>query len=228
MPFIFDNLTASIIAATVLLIISSIQVRSGRQEVARTAQRLVQNRAQEATSWLEEDLGRIGQNMTSGQSAVGKLEPYHEDPDGDREKWLTKTFSFQRDSIAPGGGPGGDSGGDRWRIETRYRIGADGQISFGGKTAGGNATPVYSLTRERRKKRVGSGGWSSWRQEGRIEPLEYFDVDLLDRNARPTEVMSEVESIRIRFSVVAPFQNDMIDIPASRANVVMAQYRTED
>lgn len=219
MPFIFDNLTATVIAATILLILASIQVRSGQQEVAQTAQRLAQNRAQEATDWLEQDLDRIGQNMPPSQSAVSRLESYHEDPDGDREKWLTKTFSFQRDSIA--------TGGDRWRIETRYRVGDDGQVTFGGETTGGEATPVYSLTRERRRKRVGDGGWSSWRKGGQVEPLEYFDVDLLDQNGRPTEATSEAESVRIRFSVVAPFQNDKISVPASRTNVVIARYRDD-
>ncbi|WP_251954869.1 hypothetical protein [Salinibacter ruber] len=218
MPFVFDNLTATVIASVVLLVLANIQLRTERQEVAQTAQQVAQSRAQEATDWLEEDLGRIGQNMVSGQSAADRPEPYHGSPESDTEKWLTKEFSFRRDSISR---DSISAGGNRWRIETRYRIQEQKTVSIDGKPS-----PVYGLVRERRKRQVGNGGWSEWEKRGEINSLEYFDVDLLDRNSQPTMALGQAKSIRIRFSVVPPFQNDEMAFSASRSNVVVASYRT--
>ena len=215
MPFVFDNLTATVIASAVLLVLANIQLRTERQEVAQTAQQVAQSRAQEATDWLEEDLGRIGQNMVSGQSAADKPEPYSRSSESSTKKWLTKEFSFRRDSIT--------AGTARWRIETRYRTYKQRTVLIEGKSS-----PVYGLTRERRKRQVGNGGWSDWKKGGEINSLEYFDVDLLNQNSRPTKVLGEAESVRIRFSVVAPFQNEEMAFPASRSNVVMASYPTGD
>ena len=217
MPLIFDNLTASVIAATVVLILSSIQMRATQQRVAQTSQRIVQQRSRVATEWLEEDLERIGQNMTSGQDALEEPEPYHDDPENDSEEWLTEKFVFRRDSVATGEGI--------WRIEIRYQVKSQGTMSVEGEE-----TPIYRLVRKRRQKELDGGSWSEsdWVQNGRIESLEYFDVDLLDRNAQATTTLSQVQSVRIRFSVVAPFQNEEMAFPASRTNVVVARYPLAD
>ena len=210
MPFIFDNLTASVIAATVVLILSSIQMRATQQRVAQTSQRIVQQRSRVATEWLEEDLERIGQNRTSGQDALDEPESY------DSEEWLTEKFVFRRDSVATGGGI--------WRIEVWYKVESQGTMSVEGEE-----TPIYRLVRKRRQKELDGGSWSEsdWVQNGRIESLEYFDVDLLDRNAQDINP-GQVQSVRIRFSVVAPFQNEEMAFPASRTNVVVARFPLAD
>ena len=215
MPLIFDNLTASVIAATVVLILSSIQMRTTQQRVAQTSQRIVQQRSRVATEWLEEDLERIGQNMTSDQDALDEPEPYHDDPENDSEKWLTEKFVFRRDSVATGEGI--------WRIEVRYKVESQGTMSVEEEE-----TPIYRLVREWRQKELDGGNWSDWTQGGKIESLEYFDVDLLDRNAQATTTRSQVQSVRIRFSVVAPFQNEEMAFPASRTNVVVAWFPLAD
>lgn len=211
MPLIFDNLTASVVAATVVLILSSIQMRATRQRVAQTSQQIVQQRSRVATEWLEEDLERIGQNMTSDQDALEEPEPYYDDPDDDSEEWLTKEFVFRRDSVA--------TGGNIWRIEVRYQVKSQGTMSVEGEE-----TPIYRLVRKWRQKKLDGGSWSDWVQSGRIESLEYFDVDPLDRNAQVVSTLSQVQSVRVRFSVVAPFQSEEMTFPASRTNVVVARY----
>ena len=215
MPLIFDNLTASVIAATVVLIFSSIQMRATQQRVAQMSQRIVQQRSRVATEWLEEDLERIGQNMTSSQDALEQPEPYH-DPENnsDSEEWLTEKFVFRRNSVA--------NGGDIQRIEVRYKVESQGTMSVEGKKI-----PIYRLVRKWRREDGESWSESDWVQNGRIESLEYFDVDLLDRNAQET-TPSQVQSVRIRFSVVAPFQNEEMAFPASRTNVVVARFPLAD
>jgi len=213
MAFLLDNLTASVIAGTVILILGSMQMRATNQRVAQQSQQIMQNRARELTTWLERDLARVGENMTGDEEAIEPPEPFYPNPDPDNEtqKWVTEKFVFERDSI--------ESGTLR-RVETKYLIDA-----VDTREIDGEEKSVYQLTR---KWRIddGNGNWSGWEEEGgSAAGLEYFEVDLLDRNALPTNNLDEVKSIRVRFSVAAPFQNEELSFPASRANVVVGRYR---
>jgi hypothetical protein len=104
-------------------------------------------------------------------------------------------------------------------VETRYLIDA-----VDTREIDGEKKSIHQLTREWRID-DGNGNWSDWEEEGSAADLEYFEVDLLDRNGIPTDSLDEVKSIRVRFSVAAPFQNKELSFPASRANVVVGRYR---
>ena len=212
MAFLLDNLTASVIAGTVILILGSMQMRATNQRVAQQSQQIMQNRARELTTWLERDLARVGENMTGDEEAIEPPEPFYPpDPDNETQEWVTEEFVFERDSI--------ESGTLR-RVETRYLIDA-----VDTREIDGEEKSVYQLTREWRID-DGNGNWSDWEEEGgSAAGLEYFEVDLLDRNALRTDNLDEVKSIRVRFSVAAPFQNEELSFPASRANVVVGRYR---
>ena len=210
MQFLFDNLTATVIAMTVLLILASMQMRATRQQVAQTSQNIVQRQAGQLTTWLEEDLGRIGRNMSDDEVAFEKLE------DSDQQKWITEEFVFEHEET------------DGTVVRVRYLVestGSSREIDMGGTT---KSVELYQLTRE--KKVVGETGWQA--KGGSIPALEYFDVDLLDRNAEPVSdpVSNEddVRSVRVRFSLVAPYQNEELAVPASRTNVVIARYPLGD
>ena len=90
---------------------------------------------------------------------------------------------------------------------------------------------MFQLTRERK---VGSDPWES--AGARATALEYFDVDMFNKNAQlvedPVKKLQAnpdtVRSVRIRFSVVPPFQNDQLPVSASRTNTVVAQYLPAD
>lgn len=209
MQFLFDNLTASVIAGTVLLILASMQMRATQQRVAQTSQDIVQRQAGQLTTWLEEDLGQIGKNMSDDETAFEA--PVHSD-----EEWLTEEFVFEHEEF--------DSTGAVDTVRVRYLVestGASREIYTGGTT---ETIELYQLTRE--KKVVGETGWQA--KGGSGPALEYFDVDLLDRNAEPVSnpVSNEgaVRSVRVRFSLVAPYQNEELAFPASRTNVVVARY----
>jgi hypothetical protein len=209
MQLLFDNLSASIIAMTVLLIFASMQMRVTQQRVAQVSQNTVQSQAAQLTSWLEEDLGRIGKNMSGDETAF-------EAPVDSDQEWLTEEFVFEYEEI--------DSTGVIDTVRVRYRVestGSSREIYTGGTT---ETVDLYRLTRE--KKVVGETGWQE--RGGSAPALEYFDVDLLDRNAEPVSnpVSNEnaVRSVRVRFSLVAPYQNEELAFPASRTNVVIARY----
>jgi hypothetical protein len=204
MQFLFDNLTATVIAMTVLLILASMQMRATQQRVAQTSQNIIRDQAGQLTTWLEEDLGQIGKNMNDDETAF-------EEPVNSGQKWITEKFVFEHEET------------DGTVVRVRYLVestGSSREIDMGGTT---KSVELYQLTRE---KKVGGGGWQA--KGGSIPALEYFDVDLLDRNAdtlsAPVAHEDSVRSVRVRFSLVAPYRNKELAVPASRTNVVIARY----
>jgi Tfp pilus assembly protein PilE len=186
MAFLYDNLTATVIAMTVVLILAAIQVRATQQNVAQTSRHIVKSQAQTLASWMEDDLEQLGENMTADGIAFDA--PQKEDSEWAPGGWITREFSFYRDSSDV-------------RLETRYEI-----DSTGTQTVDGETRTLYEL------KRYHEGF-----QDGESSPtLGYFDVDMLDRNAdviaNPATNRDSVRSIRVQFSVVAPYQNREMSI----------------
>ena len=214
MTLIYDNLISTVIAMTVILILASVQLRATKQDVAGTAHYVMKQSTKQLSSWLQEDLGKIGKNMSGESVPVDTMVVAV----GDSAKWLTKKFVFERDSI--------ETGGNRVTVKVRYDV-----QKTGTRTIEGEERDVFQLTRERK---VGSNSWES--AGGSAAALEYFDVDMLDKNAEPvkdpvTKLQTDpdtVRSVRIRFSVVPPFQNDQLPVSASRTNTVVAQYLPAD
>lgn len=211
MPLIYDNLVSMVIATTVTLILASVQLRAMKHQVAGTAHYVMTQRATQLSSWLQDDLARIGKNQAGGDTPIDTLIVPTDDSTA---QWLTTQFVFERDSISPSG--------NTVPVKVRYDIQPTGTRSIAGKTR-----PVYQLDRDRK---VGASAWTS--TGGSAAELGYFDVDLLNKNATPVEnpqthLQSHpdtVRSVRVRFSVLPPFQNDQLPIATSRANTVVASY----
>lgn len=186
MPFIYDNLIATVISMTVLLILASIQTEATQVNTARTSRNAVKAQAHQLATWMEEDLADMGKNMQVGEAAF-------ENPQ-DSTQWHTVRFTFKHDSLLAGGGT--------VRVKTRYDL-----EKTGTRTVDGNTETLYEVQRSRK---VGSDPWKSKGQS--TANLEYFEVNLLDKDGSPVTNpkanRDEVESIRVRFSVIAPFQND--------------------
>ena len=214
MTLIYDNLISTVIAMTVILVLASMQLRATKQQVATTAHYVMKQRTTQLSSWLQEDLGKIGKNMSGESVPVDTMVVAV----GDSAKWLTKKFVFERDSI--------ETGGNRVTVKVRYDV-----QKTGTRTIEGEERDVFQLVRERK---VEPDPWKS--AGGSAATLEYFDVDLLNKDAVRVEnpeqhleaVPDTVRSVRIRFSVLPPFQNDQLPVAASRTNTVVAQYLPAD
>ena len=215
MTLIYDNLISTVIAMTVILVLASMQLRTTKQQVATTAHYVMKQRTTQLSSWLQEDLGKIGKNVKGDSVSVDTLVVPNDDSTA---TWRTEQFVFERDSI--------ETGGNRVTVKVRYDIQPTGT-----RTIGGEERDVFQLTRERK---VGSNSWES--AGGSAATLEYFDVDMLNKDAVRVEnpeqhleaVPDTVRSVRVRFSVLPPFQNDQLPVAASRTNTVVAQYLPAD
>lgn len=193
MHFIYDNLTATIIASTVTLILINMQIQASKKNISKTSRYVVKQQAQTFASWMEKDLARIGQNMNPEDETPIEEPQYTTIGDGVRH---TTKFTFYRNKIDD------DNGGEDdnlTRVTTRYRV----------KKVEDEPRNQYQLIRQ--TKTQGGGGWSD--DDGRSSPtLGYFQLDLLDRNAQrvtsPVSNFGDVEMIRVRFSAYPPFQNE--------------------
>lgn len=215
MTLIYDNLISVVVATTVTLILASVQLRATKDRVAGAAHYMMTQRATQLSSWLQEDLARIGKNNSDDGVPIDTLIVPSDDSTA---QWLTNRFVFERDSISPAG--------NTVQIKVQYDI-----QNTGTRTVDGEETDVYRLVRTRK---IGTNPWVP--AGGSAAALKYFDIDLLNKNAEPVEnpgthLQSHpdtVRSVRVRFAVLAPFQNDRLRVSSSRANTVVARYRPAD
>lgn len=200
MPFIYDNLIATLIGMTVVLILSSIQMAAMQNNTSRTSRNMVNTQAQQLANWLEEDLSRIGQNMSPDAVPYGEpMGPGGSDPDWSAD-WHTTEFSFEYKN---------DKGD---RIEVKYKLVETSE------TAVIEGQDDVTLARLERFEGL-SGKPKSL--EGEATNLGYFKIDLLDEQREPGATGDDAELVRARFSVLAPFQSEnTIPRRARRAVVV--------
>ena len=186
MHFIYDNLTATIIALTTTLLLLNIQSQATQSNVAQTARNMAKHRAQTFASWLEKDLGRLGANIDQDERIPFDSPETTQMEGGTR---LTEQFTYYRDRTEEDNG--------ETRIATRYQV----------EKVTDKPRDLYQLTRTTKE---GAGSWSD--KNGSSSPtLGYFQIDMLDRDAdlvsSPKSNFDQVETIRVRYSIVPPFEN---------------------
>jgi hypothetical protein len=204
---LLDNLTASVIATIVILILLSMQTRATQQRAVRMSQETAQRQSRRLTDWLEKDLERIGDNLSDDEIAFRKP----------KETADMIKFTFDRGVI--------QSDGTIDTVKTRYLVEPTGESRT--VYAGDQKKEVELWRFVRKTKQVGSGmGWQV--DGGGISNLSYFDVDLLNGNAEavenPVANESEVRSVRVRFSLVGPYRTRDIIPSMASSNVVVAPY----
>ncbi len=206
MIFLYDNLTATVIGATVLLVLLVSMQRLTEVQIERTATYMVKKQANEFATWMEEDLLKMHENVSEEEHPV----PFS-DPEYDSEGLLTTDFIFRQDSTDYSVNPP-----ESREIHVRYRLEQVGQRELSGEmidvyqlsrytcdaTSGGNCNPNSS---------------SHWTLDGEsTDLLSYFRVDMLDRDAQPVANPASTEAnnpgtirnSRIRFAMVTPFETE--------------------
>jgi len=208
MQFIYDNIVATIIATTVTMILVTIQLRAMQTNVAKTSRNIVKQEAENFASWLEDDLEDMGANIDQDEEVAYEAPVDSSLTDSTS---MTTAFTFYRDSLA-------NNGQDTVRVATRYRV-----RKKGAREVDGESEDLFQLIR---KQKIGGGPWATVDVKGASVPaLGYFDIDLLDRNANvvasPVSNDDQVHSTRVRFSVVAPFQNKRTTLPVTHVGSVL-------
>lgn len=205
MPVLFDNLIASVVAGTVLLMLVSIQMQATNTGIANTARYAALNEAQTIATWLEEDLQAMGRNRGEGETVFDIV------PDGERmQSNYSPTGTVLRrlsDSTALTFHYEGTAGND---TTITYAL-----EEAGTRTISDTTRTVFEL--RRLKNGIQSGG------SGAV--LGYFDLHFTNQDAEPVPNPSankgEIRAIRAQFSVLAPFQNEETTLPEIHRMVVV-------
>src|SRR5690625_528170 len=183
---IFDNLNAILIGSTDILVLVAMQMRMAEMSVEQTANYRMKRQAMDLTTWMEDDLLLMGQNLPSGTTAYANPK----DSSG-----ITLGFEFYRDSVAVVGGTL-----DTMRITTRYELFKTGVHQTEKDT-------VDSFRLERWGQ-MGSGPWV--REGGSSALLSHLKLESLDRDALPVSDPvahpSQVRNTKVSFHMVTPFE----------------------
>lgn len=198
MPFLYDNLIATAVSMTVLLLLVTIQLRATRSSTAQTARQVALSHAETMASWLEEDLESMGRNFDDTPFQDPTTSPARHVTDDAPTGASLAELTFFRRSLA----------GDTTTI--RYSVQETDSMTIKGKRR-----PVYQVTRRRNGTRDG----------GSAGDLGYFDIRFLGRNANPisdpVNNTEDIRAIRAQFSVVLFAQNREVTIAEVHRMIVV-------
>lgn len=183
MTFLYDNMLATVVSMTVLLILVSIQMRATSTNVAQTSRNATLNQARILATWLEEDVKVMGQHMEEENPFEAPTRSPNTSSPTDS---TLDAFSFSYYE---------NEGGAKTTIE--YLLSESDTMQVDGEQR-----ILYNL--ERQRNGVVEGGGPA--------TLGYFDVQFVGRNAgpvsNPIQNEEDIRAVRVHFSVVMPFQND--------------------
>lgn len=184
MIFIYDNLTASILAATVVLILTSVQMRTTELRANQSFRNSALKQAKTFATWIEEDLESMGRHVDDGET-VFAVEDRISNAQSPTDSTLKGLTFYYRNA----------EGGSKTTLD--YEISATNTLSVDG-----TKRTLYELTRQ--KGGIKSGGSPA--------TLGYFDLHFIgptaERVSSPAANREKIEALRVHFSVVPSVQND--------------------
>lgn len=195
MIFLYDNLTATVIGAMVLLIVLASTQRLNEVMVERTATYTVKSQAQQMATWLEDDLLFMGRNMSRDDLAITALDT--------NAVGITTDFTFVYDSLQVV-----SDDIDTLQVQVRYELDEVGTRTLGKGTSSERVLPVYAMQRYR------TVGAEAEQPDGQSNDLlSYLRIDLLNRDTRSIEDPfsvdpRDVRNTRLRFAMVTPYESD--------------------
>jgi len=184
MPFLYDNMVATVIAMTVVLILISIQMRASSSNLARSGRNQALNEAKTMAAWIEEDLESMGKNIKKSETIFPALSRQASDHSPTGAVLQDLAFQYRATKSGPD-------------TTVSYRV-----TDAFTKTVQGEDRTLYQLNRETDGSPTGGSGAT----------LGYFDVHFLGPTAgritSPNANRDKIEAVRAHFSVISPFQSD--------------------
>ncbi len=203
MQFLLDNLSSLLIGGVVFMIMLVTQMGAFGLNVEETAMYASRKQMSVFTSWLEQDLTLIGQNLRTETSRLD-APIQRSDSSLTAAEQSTALFQFSRDTLRTN-----DVGTlDTIRVFTRYRL-----VNVNTATIGEDSTvQVFGLTRGTQGQQVANGQAAldedEWlEQGGSPSTLTFFRIEMYGANGRPTTASADAEFIRVRFSILPPHEN---------------------
>jgi hypothetical protein len=214
MIFIFDNMVASIIVATLFFALAATQLRVQETGIAQVSSHAAKTKALTLGQWLDEDIISLGEDIPDNSArfdepSTSTFDIYRLNDEGDAEAatvTYTTEWRFYSDAIV---------GGVQQRRATRYwTVPVDSiEVEVGDETYW---HPLFQLHRA-----VSPWGAlaptlalapSAFTEDGRsASTLSLFRIQLLDNEGDPfpagyIDVADEASYVRVDFSMVPEFE----------------------
>lgn len=171
---LFDNITAMIIAGSVLVIMLAMQQQAQRVAVERTLNYVGTRQSIDLGRWVQEDLANIGAGVAGNQQAL--------DVPRVNAEGLTREFTFQRKLTADAAAP----------VQVRYTLELVDSVDV--RRSGGTETVrLYQL------RRVADG-----HTDGESAPrLTDFKIELLDSRGDEAASAQAARYVRVQFASIS-------------------------
>lgn len=199
MAFIYDNLVATVVSLTVVLILASIQMDATSMRASNNSRDVAITQAETFGAWMEEELSRVGRNLDENPITAFDTEEDERAPTGS----VTKEFAFRYAAF--------DDGGNRTEQEVTYRLCDTGEDQEVHTRDGIVSRDLLQLRRresgsEKDPEDLCDAPSSS---DGDSPPaLGYFHVQRLRASLKPAPTQEQTELLRVKYSVIAPFQGE--------------------
>jgi len=191
MQLIFDHLTATLLAVTIIMALAATQLRVQQSGVEQVSAHAAKVKALTLSEWLEDDITSLGANF--GQN-LSRFELPEQDLHDNTVLWV-----FYSDSLL-------DDGSLRRHL-TRYLLEEVDEI----ETASGTRA-LYQLERQTASTPVINGvaqpvSGAAWAEDGRsVSTLSTFRIGLVARNGTATTDVEASDFIRVQFAMVPEFE----------------------
>lgn len=189
MWIIWDNLTASIIVATVVLLLLAARQRMIEVQIEQTSNLIIRTSTDDFMTWMEDDLDRMGDFLTANENPlielVEKTYIAYEGSDTTAVNYV-ESIAFTADTL-----------------DVRYQLADSSRRNVNGKS-------LMTFTFNRYESDV-VGGTFGTDPVGSISiPVSDFRVDFLDSTgaviANPLAVPGgTIKNTRVRIAVVTPY-----------------------
>jgi len=192
MAFIYDNLVATVISMTVLLILASIQMDATSMNASNNSRNVAITQAETFGAWMEEELSRVGRNLDEGTSPISALET--EEMERSPSGSVTTEFTFRYATF--------DDEGTRTVQEVTYRLcdtDRDREVHTGD---GIISRDLFQLRRQ------GDCSGSASSEGESPSTLGYFHVQRLRASLKSANTQEQTELLRVKYSIIAPFQGE--------------------
>ncbi len=195
---IYDNITATMIAGTIILLLMAMQLRVTRLSIEQTATYMTKKYSLAFADWLQKDLLKIGRH----------LNPDDPDCDDDSDDWgcqvlgdlewedgRTERFVFYRDSLRDG---------KVYHMKVKYEL---------KEVDPGAGEDLFRAVRSVKLWRDGTPEPVGWVRTGSSPGLlRHFEIRMLDENGEvvsdPADNMDDVEQTSVKFSLKPPFDTE--------------------
>lgn len=219
MYILYDNLTATLLAATILLILLAMQTSLAKSSVEHTANYMAKKYSLEFADWLQDDFPKIGKNMEPGDRTFENPET----EDGNTVQFVYYSEEEQRD---------GSGGTQTTRTATVYTLGRPSDTSpssYGNpaetRNIDGTTIELYQAIQWKCESPPLSSApnWSwgdcgtGWERKGESAALlRHFEIEMRDQNGNrvddPGDVNvsnpDSVQQTHVQFTLVPPFENN--------------------